>query len=105
MNYRLQSYHSHNPYCHYCGVITNLLRDKGNWTQATLDHVIPKSKGGKSHDNLVLACKGCNTAKGSLSEQEFRLRLGLGTVPKRVKMKNAVIEPPDKYTNPAYWQH
>jgi 5-methylcytosine-specific restriction endonuclease McrA len=38
------------------------------WTSsgATIDHVIPKSKGGDdSMDNLVLACTACNGAKGN----------------------------------------
>ncbi len=34
-------------------------------TRVTLDHVIPKSKGGgKGDDNLVLACFACNHTKG-----------------------------------------
>lgn len=41
--------------CVYCGSTENL----------TLDHVTPKSKGGRdSWDNLVTACKPCNSKKG-----------------------------------------
>lgn len=38
----------------------------------TIDHVLPKSKGGTSHlDNLVLACFACNNKKGNRSYEEF----------------------------------
>lgn len=41
--------------CQYCGSSKDL----------TLDHVVPKSKGGKSTwTNLVTACKKCNAKKG-----------------------------------------
>lgn len=34
--------------------------------RATVDHVVPKSKGGSNRiDNLVTACARCNTAKGN----------------------------------------
>lgn len=42
--------------CVYCGSDKNL----------TLDHVIPESKGGESTvENLVVACRKCNTKKGT----------------------------------------
>jgi Restriction endonuclease len=41
--------------CQYCGDSSNL----------TLDHLIPKSKGGKTNwTNLVTACHPCNAKKG-----------------------------------------
>lgn len=42
--------------------------------QATLDHVIPLSRGGPtSRDNLVAACPGCNVAKSDqLLESWYR---------------------------------
>jgi 5-methylcytosine-specific restriction endonuclease McrA len=41
--------------CQYCGSTKHL----------TLDHVIPRSKGGKhSWDNVVIACEQCNSRKG-----------------------------------------
>jgi 5-methylcytosine-specific restriction endonuclease McrA len=44
--------------CHYCG-------RKLNKKTATLDHVKPRSKGGKDgYANLVLACEPCNKEKG-----------------------------------------
>jgi len=41
--------------CQYCGSKKNL----------TIDHVIPRSKGGKhTWDNVVIACEYCNSHKG-----------------------------------------
>ena len=40
---------------------------------ATLDHVVPRSKGGQTQrKNLVAACLKCNGTKGSMSAEEFR---------------------------------
>ena len=53
--------------CVYCG--------KSN-KHMTIDHVIPKSKGGKTDfDNCVACCRDCNVKKGSRSPREARLRL------------------------------
>lgn len=52
--------------CQYCGNSKNL----------TLDHVVPRSKGGKtSWGNLVTACKRCNTVKGDLTPEAAGLEL------------------------------
>ena len=52
--------------CQYCGSSKNL----------TLDHVIPRSKGGKtSWSNLVTACQSCNTRKGDRTLEQARLSL------------------------------
>ncbi|MEM8778494.1 MAG: HNH endonuclease [Cyanobacteria bacterium P01_G01_bin.49] len=57
--------------CQYCGSRRNL----------TLDHVIPRSKGGKhSWDNVVTACASCNGRKGDLTPQSAGM--SLKTVPK-----------------------
>jgi len=52
--------------CHYCGR-GPLAIDVGNGDPlvATLDHVIPRSKGGAEFDlnNLVVACFPCNQRK------------------------------------------
>ena len=53
--------------CQYCGTSHNL----------TLDHVIPRSRKGKSTwNNLVTACKNCNSRKGDYlpGEAGFNLR-------------------------------
>jgi hypothetical protein len=42
--------------CQYCGATKRL----------TIDHVIPKSRGGEdTWENMVVACSSCNTQKGS----------------------------------------
>lgn len=47
--------------CQYCGSTKKL----------TLDHVIPRSKGGKHlWDNVVIACEPCNSRKGDRILQE-----------------------------------
>lgn len=53
--------------CVYCGVEVTNSPGKPQPTSATCDHFIPRSKGG--HDgksNKVLACYGCNQAKGDM---------------------------------------
>ncbi len=52
--------------CQYCGITKDL----------TLDHVIPRSKGGKSTwTNLVTACKKCNSIKGDYSLEKAGMHL------------------------------
>ncbi len=42
----------------------------------TLDHVIPRSKGGRdSWHNLVSACQKCNTEKGDRTPEEAEMRM------------------------------
>lgn len=41
--------------------------------KATVDHIIPKSRGGSSESyNLVWACKRCNNEKGALTPEEYK---------------------------------
>lgn len=37
----------------------------------TDDHIVPKSKGGQRLNNLVPACRLCNTTKGDVSQDNF----------------------------------
>jgi 5-methylcytosine-specific restriction endonuclease McrA len=42
----------------------------------TLDHVLPKSRGGKTNwENLVTACKKCNSRKGHFTPEEAKMPL------------------------------
>ena len=62
--------------CQYCG--TGLTLKK-----ATIDHVLPLSKGGKTNfDNIVAACPPCNAGKGN----------------------NHKIKPAKKPYKPDYWE-
>jgi 5-methylcytosine-specific restriction endonuclease McrA len=53
--------------CAYCG-------KKGK--PLTLDHVIPRSKGGKTDwENCVACCRGCNHSKGAKTPREAKMHL------------------------------
>ena len=53
--------------CQYCGSNNNSL---------TVDHILPKSRGGKSNwNNVVVACKPCNLKKGNQAPSEKGMRL------------------------------
>jgi len=55
-----------NHKCQYCGSTRKL----------TIDHVIPKSRGGDdSWENLVVACSRCNTLKGNTPLEQCSLKL------------------------------
>jgi 5-methylcytosine-specific restriction endonuclease McrA len=55
--------------CQYCGQVAPP-------NELTLDHVIPRSRGGQSTwENLVACCKECNHRKGNSTPPESDLRL------------------------------
>jgi hypothetical protein len=55
--------------CQYCG-------EKLHPSKATVDHIHPKTVGGKnSFDNCVTACQKCNIKKGGLQLQQTNLKL------------------------------
>ncbi|MEZ4771693.1 MAG: HNH endonuclease [Bacteroidia bacterium] len=52
--------------CVYCGTKDTL----------TIDHVIPKSMGGRdSWDNLVTACQRCNSKKGNMTPEQAGMEM------------------------------
>ncbi len=56
-----------NFHCQYCGKHT---------PKPTIDHIIPKSKGGKTNwFNVVTACHSCNNKKGDRPLKEAGMRL------------------------------
>jgi len=55
-----------NHTCQYCG----------SKNQLTLDHIIPKSRGGDSSWlNLITACTSCNNKKGNKTPKEANMKL------------------------------
>jgi 5-methylcytosine-specific restriction endonuclease McrA len=55
--------------CQYCGV-------KAAATELTLDHILPRSRGGRTTpENLCAACKPCNSRKGGRTPAEARMPL------------------------------
>lgn len=55
--------------CQYCGAVFVT-------SKLTLDHVVPRSKGGgNSWENLVTSCKPCNALKADRTPQEAGMRL------------------------------
>lgn len=65
--------------CQYCGSSPGV---KG----LTYDHVIPRSKGGKTDwTNIVTACYSCNSKKGSRTPEEAKMRLRSQPVRPKVK--------------------
>lgn len=64
--------------CTYCGCPLFRRVYGEEWTgipvhmRATMDHVIPKGKGGKDLlNNTVPACASCNVDKGCLTGEEY----------------------------------
>jgi len=46
--------------CFYCGAASE-----------SVDHLLPRSRGGKEGDNLVPACQRCNQMKANMTLEEF----------------------------------
>jgi hypothetical protein len=58
--------------CRYCGAIVNW-SDRRGVTGATYDHVDPR--GDATMDNIVIACRGCNSRKRDRHPAEAGMRL------------------------------
>lgn len=58
--------------CQYCS----------NRKDLTIDHIIPRSKGGKNTwDNLVTACQACNSRKGNYTPEQVGMKLKIKPKP------------------------
>jgi hypothetical protein len=77
--------------CQYCGRSLPP-------TQLSMDHVIPRSRGGETTwENVVCSCIDCNTRKGGRTPKEARMRLlGRPTTPRHHPMLGP------KLNNPKY---
>ena len=70
-----------NNQCAYCGSEENL----------TIDHVIPKCRGGEdTWENLVVACGPCNTKKGNTPLEHTGMRLRRKPRPRLNKIQFAL---------------
>ncbi len=77
--------------CQYCGARSNL----------TVDHVIPRSKGGSSNwENIVASCAPCNRRKGDLLLRQVGMQL---TRPPRTPSPTVFIHVASP-TIPVAWQ-
>ncbi len=77
--------------CQYCGV-------RCSPALATLDHVVPRSKGGRtSWDNVVTCCHACNRHKGDKSPKEMSMRLL--RVPRRPHWTDVLEDQENPYHN------
>ncbi len=55
--------------CQYCG-------QKRPTSQLSLDHVVPRSQGGKTNwSNIVCCCLGCNSRKGGRTPDQANMKL------------------------------
>ena len=82
--------------CQYCGEAVPL-------KELTIDHVVPRSRGGgTTWDNVATACGPCNRRKGNRTPREARMPLA--SVPKRPNFvtsgKDILVGDP-----PPQWQH
>lgn len=67
--------------CQYCG-------RKFSTTELSLDHVIPKSQGGRaSWDNIVCCCVKCNVRKGGRTPEQAKMHL----ITKPIKPKRSPV--------------
>lgn len=67
-------FHKEGGRCRYCSraVRKNYYSETYEFDDATIDHIVPKSKGGTNdRDNLALSCRACNHAKGDRDLNEF----------------------------------
>ena len=89
--------------CQYCG-------KKFPTTELSLDHVVPRSKGGPaSWENIVCACLKCNVKKGGNDPREANMRLIKEPIRPRtsptlsLKLSQRKYEPWKSFLDNAYW--
>lgn len=89
---RRNLYRRDNFTCQYC-------ERKLDSSELTIDHIIPRSRGGESNwDNCVIACNKCNEKKGSSLLSE----IGLSLMRKPFKPKFNMLEIDVKIKS---WEH
>src|SRR5262249_39938871 len=84
--------------CQYCG-------KRGTAFDLTLDHILPRSRGGRTvAENLVAACKTCNNRKGDRTPEEARMPLLTNPAAlfyglERAELRQAAISRPEGKKN------
>jgi 5-methylcytosine-specific restriction endonuclease McrA len=83
--------------CQYCG-------NRLPGSQLSLDHVVPRSRGGDTTwENVVCACLSCNVKKGGRTPQEARMKLVRPPIrPKRSPLLSLKLRNP-KYESWKSW--
>lgn len=78
--------------CEYCGRTNLKMKTKHLMDLATIDHVVPRSITKKKYDpaNFKVACHTCNTAKGTMSEFQFRQYLLIKSIRNNRAVKNII---------------
>ena len=87
--------------CQYCGV-------KCSITELTYDHVLPRSKGGKTTwENIVTCCYPCNGGKGNRTPAEAGMKLRATPVRPEwvpaVTIRVSTRSMPDAWRDYLYW--
>jgi 5-methylcytosine-specific restriction endonuclease McrA len=89
--------------CQYCG-------KKFSTTELSLDHVLPKSQGGKTTwDNIVCCCVKCNVKKGGRTPEQAHMHLIVKpTKPKRspvinIRLADERYSSWKQFLDNAYW--
>lgn len=88
--------------CQYCGVMPGT-------EGLTYDHVIPRSRGGKTTwENIVSACECCNRKKADRTPREAGMRLlKVPVKPTRRPKKSLLLDhpnTPDEWRDYIYWE-
>lgn len=102
---RKNIYEHYNYRCCYCG-------KKYRSTELNLDHVIPRSRGGKTDwNNVVTSCISCNLKKGGSLPEEKNMKLVIKPTKPDIKTSLSIIfRPPvkiksswQKFIDNVYW--
>lgn len=76
-NRRVKLWEKQDGKCCYCNRpmwVKGVHEKRKNSLQATLEHKIPKAFGGKNHmENLACSCQDCNTKRGIINHNDFKL--------------------------------
>jgi 5-methylcytosine-specific restriction endonuclease McrA len=98
---RLHLYSRDRFTCQYCNIQPGL-------KSLTLDHIVPRSEGGKTcWENIVAACKPCNYKKANMSLHKSGMVLYTKprepTVSEYLTYKFLVPKTPEAWRNYLYW--